>query len=100
MFSRFFIHRPIFAAVISIIIVIAGLVAARTLPVSQYPEIAPPTVKVTTSFPGANANVVAETVAQPIEEQVNGVEGMLYQVVEKQTDFSSVNCRFVLYFRA
>lgn len=78
MFSRFFIHRPIFAAVISIIIVIAGLVAARTLPVSQYPEIAPPTVKVTTSFPGANANVVAETVAQPIEEQVNGVEGMLY----------------------
>jgi HAE1 family hydrophobic/amphiphilic exporter-1 len=78
MFSRFFIHRPIFAAVISIVIVIAGLVAARTLPVSQYPEIAPPTVKVTTSYPGANANVVAETVAQPIEEQVNGVEGMLY----------------------
>lgn len=78
MFSRFFIHRPIFAAVISIIIVIAGLVAARTLPISQYPEIAPPTVRVTTTYPGANANVVAETVAQPIEEQVNGVEGMLY----------------------
>lgn len=78
MLSRFFIHRPIFAAVISIIIVIAGLVAARTLPVSQYPEIAPPTVQVTTSYPGANARVVAETVAQPIEEQVNGVEGMLY----------------------
>ncbi|MEZ4601312.1 MAG: multidrug efflux RND transporter permease subunit [Syntrophotaleaceae bacterium] len=78
MFSRFFINRPIFACVISIVIVIAGLVAVRTLPIAQYPEISPPTVQVTANYPGANATVLAETVAQPIEEQVNGVEGMLY----------------------
>ena len=78
MFSRFFIDRPIFASVISIVIVIAGLVTMRTLPIAQYPEISPPTVQVTANYPGANAEVVAETVAQPIEEQVNGVEGMLY----------------------
>ncbi len=78
MFSRFFINRPIFACVISIIIIIAGLVALRSLPIAQYPEISPPTVQVTASYPGANAEVVAESVAQTIEEQVNGVEGMLY----------------------
>jgi hydrophobic/amphiphilic exporter-1 (mainly G- bacteria), HAE1 family len=78
MFSRFFINRPIFACVISIVIIIAGLVAVRTLPVAQYPEISPPTVQVSASYPGANARVVAESVAQTIEEQVNGVEGMLY----------------------
>ncbi len=78
MFSRFFINRPIFAAVISLIIVVAGLVTLMALPVAQYPEITPPTVRVSAIYPGANAKVVAETVAQPIEEQVNGVEGMLY----------------------
>ncbi len=78
MFSRFFINRPIFAAVVSLIIVVAGLVTLVTLPVAQYPEITPPTVRVSAIYPGANAKVVAETVAQPIEEQVNGVEGMLY----------------------
>jgi len=78
MFSRFFIDRPIFASVISIVIIIAGLVTMRTLPIAQYPEISPPTVQVTANYPGANAEVVAETVAQPIEEQVNGVEDMLY----------------------
>lgn len=78
MFSSFFINRPIFAGVISIIIVITGLVAFRSLPISQYPDILPPTVTVTASYPGANAGVLAQTVAQPIEEQVNGVEGMLY----------------------
>lgn len=78
MFSRFFINRPIFAAVISLIIVVAGLVTLISLPVAQYPEITPPTVRVSAIYPGANAKVVAETVAQPIEEQVNGVEGMLY----------------------
>ena len=78
MFSRFFINRPIFAAVISIIITIAGLVTVLNLPISQYPEIAPPTVQVSAIYPGANAKIIADTVAAPIEEQVNGVEGMLY----------------------
>ena len=78
MFSRFFIDRPIFASVVSIVIVIAGLVAFRTLPIAQYPDILPPTVVVAASYPGANAQVLAQTLAQPIEEQVNGVEGMLY----------------------
>jgi multidrug efflux pump subunit AcrB len=77
-FSRFFIHRPIFASVLSIVIVLAGGIAAATLPVAQYPEIAPPTVEVSASYPGANALVVADTVAAPIEQQVNGVEGMIY----------------------
>jgi multidrug efflux pump len=77
-FSRFFIHRPIFASVLSIIITLAGGIAMWMLPVAQYPEIAPPTVEVTCSYPGADARVVADTVAAPIEQQVNGVEGMLY----------------------
>jgi HAE1 family hydrophobic/amphiphilic exporter-1 len=78
MFSRFFISRPIFAAVVSIVIVIAGLMTLMSLPIAQYPEIEPPTVTVSTTYPGANAKVVADTVAAPIEQQVNGVEGMLY----------------------
>ncbi len=78
MFSRFFINRPIFASVLSIVIVLAGGIALFTLPVAQYPEIAPPTVEVSASYPGANARVVADTVAAPIEQQVNGVEGMMY----------------------
>jgi multidrug efflux pump len=78
MFSRFFINRPIFASVLSIVIVLAGGIALFTLPVAQYPEIAPPTVEVSASYPGANAQVVADTVAAPIEQQVNGVEGMMY----------------------
>src|ERR1700682_2822066 len=78
MFSRFFINRPIFATVLSIIIVLAGSIALFTLPVAQYPEIAPPTVEVNANYPGANAQVVADTVAAPIEQQVNGVEGMMY----------------------
>ena len=78
MFSQFFIHRPIFAAVLSIIITLAGGVALLTLPVAQYPEITPPTVEVSAMYPGANAQVVADTVAAPIEQQVNGVERMLY----------------------
>ena len=77
MFSRFFIERPIFASVISIAIVIAGGVTLGTLPVSQYPEITPPTVEVSATYPGANAQVVSETVAAPIEQQVNGVEDMI-----------------------
>jgi multidrug efflux pump len=76
--SRFFIDRPIFASVLSIVITIAGLVAAFTLPIAQYPDITPPTVHVACVYPGANAKVVADTVAAPIEQQVNGVEDMLY----------------------
>src|SRR5260370_36482509 len=78
MFSRFFINRPIFASVLSIVITLGGFVALYTLPIAQYPEIAPPTVEVAASYPGANAQVVADTVAAPIEQQVNGVENMMY----------------------
>ena len=76
--SRFFISRPIFASVISIVIVIAGLMASLTLPVAQYPEITPPTVIISASYPGANAETLSKTVAAPIEEQLSGVEGLLY----------------------
>jgi hydrophobic/amphiphilic exporter-1 (mainly G- bacteria), HAE1 family len=78
MISRFFIHRPIFACVISIVIVIAGAVSQTGLPVAKFPEIAPPTVQVTAFYPGANALVLGETVAAPIEQEVNGVEDMIY----------------------
>ena len=75
---HFFIDRPIFAAVVSILIIIAGLVAYPGLPVGQYPEIAPPTVVVTATYPGATAETLADTVAGPLEEAINGVEGMIY----------------------
>ncbi len=78
MLARFFVDRPIFAWVISIVIILAGGVCYVVLPVAQYPDITPPTVQVTASYPGANAKVVADTVAAPIEQQVNGVERMLY----------------------
>src|SRR5438105_13356748 len=78
MLSEFFIDRPIFATVISVIITLVGAVALFALPVAQYPEITPPTVQVTAVYPGANALTVRDTVAAPIEEQVSGVEGMMY----------------------
>jgi hydrophobe/amphiphile efflux-1 (HAE1) family protein len=78
MFSRFFIDRPIFAAVLSIFIVIAGLASMRTLPIAQYPEISPPVVTVTAIYPGASAEVIEQTVAAPLENAINGVEHMIY----------------------
>src|SRR5437868_13213148 len=78
MFSRFFIDRPIFAVVISIFIALAGLAAMRVLPIAQYPEIAPPVVQVRAVYPGASARVLEETVAAPLENSINGLEGMLY----------------------
>ena len=76
--SRFFIDRPIFAVVVSIFIVLAGLAAIRVLPIAQYPEIAPPVVTVRAVYPGASAQVIEQTVAAPLENQITGVENMLY----------------------
>ncbi|MFH1028371.1 MAG: efflux RND transporter permease subunit, partial [Pseudomonadota bacterium] len=95
MFSRFFIERPILANVIAILTIILGVVALLSLPVSQYPEITPPTVQVMTGYPGASAKTVAETVALPIEQQVNGVEGMLYM---QSTSASDGSYRLVVTF--
>src|SRR5947209_9056983 len=78
MFAHFFIDRPIFATVLSIVFLIVGFVALTQLPIAQYPEVAPPTVQVTATYPGANAKTVADTVATPIEQEINGVERMLY----------------------
>ena len=78
MFSRFFIDRPIFSTVLSILLVLAGIITVKTLPIAQYPNISPPTVEVSASYPGADATTVAEAIGEPIEEAVNGVEGMLY----------------------
>src|SRR6476659_7814441 len=86
MLSRFFIDRPIFAAVLSIVIVIIGIVSVVKLPVAQYPEVAPPTVSVTANYPGANALDVAENVATPIEQEINGVENMIYMLSKCTND--------------
>ncbi|WP_159008552.1 multidrug efflux RND transporter permease subunit [Bradyrhizobium sp. S69] len=85
-FSRFFIDRPIFAGVLSALIFVAGLLSLPALPISEYPEIVPPTVVVRAQYPGANPKVIAETVATPIEEQINGVEDMLYMSSQATTD--------------
>src|SRR3954452_4506522 len=84
--SKFFIDRPIFAGVISVLIFVSGLLALRVMPISEYPEVVPPSVIVSAQFPGANPKVIAETVAMPIEEQINGVERMLYMSSQATTD--------------
>src|SRR5690349_11346472 len=83
---HFFIDRPIFAAVLSILIVIIGAVSYPNLPVAQYPEIAPPTVVISASYPGATSETLAQTVAAPIEEAVNGVENMIYMSSSSTSD--------------
>src|SRR5437763_10382520 len=88
MISRFFIDRPIFANVIAVVTILFGIVALYRLPVERYPAITPPTVVVTTTYPGANARVVADTVAAPIEQQVNGVENMMYMNSTSSADGS------------
>jgi len=87
-FSRFFIDRPIFAAVLSILITVAGGISLFMLPIAQYPQVAPPTVQVDCNYPGANADVVAKTVAAPIEQMVNGVEDMMYMASNSTADGS------------
>ena len=84
--SQFFIGRPIFAGVLSALILLAGLIALPRLPISEYPEVVPPTVIVRTSYPGANPKVIADTVASPLEQSINGVEGMLYQSSQATSD--------------
>src|SRR5690606_35931969 len=84
--SRFFIDRPVFAAVLSILIIVAGLIGMTSLPISEYPEVVPPSVVVRATYPGANPTVIAETVATPLEEQINGVEDMLYMGSQATSD--------------
>src|SRR6185295_1771135 len=93
--SRFFIQRPIFAGVIAIIITLAGLMASQVLPVAQYPEIAPPTVTITANYPGASAETLAKTVAAPIEEQLSGIEGLIYYTSTSASNGTlTISCTF------
>src|SRR5258706_3638153 len=84
--SKFFVDRPIFAGVISVAIFLAGLLAMFQLPISEYPEVVPPSIVVKALFPGANPNTIADTVATPLEEQISGVENMLYMSSQAASD--------------
>src|SRR6187431_554073 len=84
--SKFFVDRPIFAGVISLLIFIAGFLAMFQLPISEYPDVSPPSVVVSASYPGANPKVIAETLATPLEEQLSGTENMLYMYSQANTD--------------
>ncbi|HEY1077445.1 MAG TPA: efflux RND transporter permease subunit, partial [Fontimonas sp.] len=84
--SQFFISRPIFAGVLSALILLAGLIALPKLPISEYPEVVPPTIVVRTAYPGANPKIIAETVAGPLEQAITGIEGMLYQASQATAD--------------
>jgi multidrug efflux pump len=95
--SKFFIDRPIFAGVLSLLMFIAGLIALRSLPIAEYPDVVPPTVVVRANYPGANPKVIAETVATPLEESINGVDGMLYMSSQATTDgIMTLNVTFKL----
>ncbi len=84
--SRFFVDRPVFAGVLSVLILVAGLIGLRALPISEYPEVVPPSIVVRATYPGANPDVIAQTVATPLEEQINGVEDMLYMSSQATSD--------------
>lgn len=96
MFSKFFIHRPIFATVVSLLIVLAGVVSIISLPVEQYPDLTPPTIEVSATYPGASPEVIASTVAAPLEQQINGVEDMLYM---NSTSSSNGDMSLLVYFK-
>src|SRR2546430_17239585 len=98
MFARFFVDRPVFATVLSLVIVIIGGVALQSLPIAQYPEVVPPTVNVLAAYPGASAKVVADTVAAPIEQQANALPNRLYMLSKRTTARQMniyVTCRVV-----
>src|SRR5437867_7257040 len=84
--SRFFVDKPIFAAVLSVLVFVAGLISIFALPISEYPEVVPPSVVVRAQYPGANPKVIAETVATPLEQEINGVENMIYMSSQNTSD--------------